>query len=901
MLDIRSEMVSRIVSGRREFAEKMASEIVGGMLADIDFLKRVYAPDFLSKASYDTAETTTTDSPDTEIKPGTKDRGSHKSEQYQEGISYLFYQLLDRSFKPRGSALDKEDAKASYLGRQDVEDAITGAYRLFKARLKKDFIANISERLKLSYSPYEYKLYRSVEKEGRGGQKSGRWELVDSIMSEKKMKKSEAEVRQEFIKKFKNEGLETADLEQNFDQHYMIKAERKDVFEDLGITLDKSSEDEVTDDLINRMLRYYISHPDQFEKVMVQAVMPSKSSIKTKDKPVKPTDLKGKDKKDERVYKGEDEDIEAGGTTLGMAWFRPLKEGERVEEQEIRGLTRRKENIDQGVLSYMKSAGAEGHPIPWEYQSVNVIQGKDPTVKYDYETDPSELGPIILMEFKLPDYKKGRVFKMAIPSDLSAGIRDKRPGETSTMTFRGYSPDKGILVQFNELADKKKLAILREIEEGGIPAGKMPKLVYNMSQYYLIDMAPRSQAGLGKVLEDFAGVVALGGTKIESESQLDGIVGEYIADRNAVQRDTDLIQEMIQSKEMEESRRETIRQEYGPETAKALERSDTLPQKIDEIATTISREFPVFAEFNNIKEVGFERALITAPTIHWIVSTILDETLIPLTQTGKVPWKEFTEQLMKSHIFMDPKQIQRYLGAADVSNFFTAMSIVKAKADGVPTEDVLKMVEGYKRGQYKLESKDYPEIVKFIRTGFQNIPKVMQALNKEIMNVMLELYKKNDPLIKKIFYTSPGLEGKVKGVSKAIYQKRGEYRQKLEQLEDALMDRDFETADGILKEVKIKAGTLLGKLVKARYAPGGEGIDEASSGVIDQILQSYEEKTDGILDEMYQSEIGKVTGEGTEKMASGIYMRILERGFHKCAYSEDAIYSLVHGCRVRIA
>lgn len=901
MLDIRSEMVSRIVSGRREFAEKMASEIVSGMLADIDFLKRVYAPDFLSKASYDTAETTTTDSPDTEIKPGTKDRGSHKSEQYQEGISYLFYQLLDRSFKPRGGAMDKEDAKASYLGRQDVEDAITGAYRLFKARLKKDFIANIADRIKTAYSPFEYKLYRSVEKEGRGGQKSGRWELVDSIMSEKKKKKSDEEVRQSFIKKFKDEGLETADLEQNFDQHYMIKAERKDVFEDLGISLDKSSEDEVADDLINRMMRYYLAHPDQFEKVMVQTVMPSKSSIKTKDKPVKPTDLKGKDKKDERVYKGEDEDIEAGGTTLGMAWFRPLKEGERVEEQEIRGLTRRKENIDQGVLNYMKSAGADGHPIPWEYQSVNVIQGKDPTVKYDYETDPSELGPIILMEFKLPDYKKGRVFKMAIPSDLSAGIRDKRPGETSTMTFRGYSPDKGILVQFNELADKKKLAILREIEEGGIPAGKMPKLVYTMSDRYLKEMAPFSQAGLGKVLEDFAGVVALGGTKIESESQLDGIVGEYIADRNAVKRDTDLIQEMIQSKEMEESRRETIRQEYGPETAKALQRSDALPQKIDEIATTISREFPVHAEFGNIKEVGFERALITAPTIHWIVSSILDETLIPLTQTGKVPWKEFTEQLMKSHIFMDPTQIQRYLGAANVSNFFTAMSIVKAKADGVPTEDVMKMVEGYKRGQYKLESKDYPEIVKFIRTGFQNIPKVMQALNKEIMNVMLELYKKNDPLIKKIFYTSPGLEGKVKIVSKAMYQKRNEYRQKLEQLENALMDRDFETADGILKEVKIKAGTLLGKLVKARYAPGGEGIDEASSAIVDQLLRNYEEKTDEILEEMYQSEIGKVTGESTEKMASGIYLRILERGFHKCAYSEDAISSLVHGCRVRIA
>ena len=47
-----------------------------------------------------------------------------------------------------------------------------------------------------------------------------------------------------FIKKFKDEGLETADLEQNFDQHYMIKAERKDVFEDLGISLDKSNEND---------------------------------------------------------------------------------------------------------------------------------------------------------------------------------------------------------------------------------------------------------------------------------------------------------------------------------------------------------------------------------------------------------------------------------------------------------------------------------------------------------------------------------------------------------------------------------------------------------------------------------------------------------------------------------
>lgn len=900
MLDIRSEMVSRIVSDRRGFAEKLASEIVGGMLADIDFLKRVYRPDFLSKASYDTAETT--ENKDIEIAPGTKDRGSHKSEQYQEGIAYLFYQLLDRSFKPRGGASDKEDAKASYLGRQDVEDAITGAYRLFKAKLKKDFIANISKRIKTAYSPFEYKLYRSVEKEGRGGQKSGKWELVDSIMSEKKSKKSDEEVRQSFIKKFKDQGLETADLEQNFDQHYMIKAERKDVFEDLGISLDKSNENEVTDDLINRMLRYYLSHPDQFEKVMVQAVMPPKSSIKTKEKQTKPTDLKGKDKKDERVYRGEDEDIEAGGTTLGMAWFRPLKEGERVEEQEIRGLTRRKENIDQGVLSYMKSAGADGQPIPWEYQSVNVIQGKDPTVKYDYETEASELGPIILMEFKLPDYKKGRVFKMAVPSDLSAGIRDKRPGETSTMTFRGYSPDKGILVQFNELADKKKTAILKEIEEGGIPAGKMPKLVYNMSQYYLDDMAPFSQMGLGKVLEDFAGVVALGGTKIESESQLDGIVGEYISDRNAVKRDTDLIQEMIKSKEMEESRRETIRQEYGPETAKALERSDTLPQKIDEIATSIAREFPIHAEFNNIKEVGFERALITAPTIHWIVSSMLDDTLMPLTQSGKVPWKEFTEQLLKSQVFMDPTQIQKYMGAADVSNFFTAMSIVKAKADGVPPEDVLKMVEGYKRGQYQLDRKDYPEIVKFIRSiPTTTLAPYFKHIQEAIQKVMLDLYKKNDPLVKKIFYTAPGLEGKVKGVSKVIYQKKQEYRQKLEQLEDALMDRDFEAADGILKEVKIKAGTLLGKLVKARYAPGGEGIDEASSGIVDQILQSYEDKTDGILDEMYQGEIGKVTGDSTEKMASGIYLRILERGFHKCAYSEDTVSSLVHGCRVRIA
>jgi len=875
-------------------AEHIASEMFSAMVSDVHFLGEVYRPVFssITRESFEK---------DKAILPGTKNP-AHKSEGYKEGIGELFFKLLDRSFKPRGGTSVRNEAMSNYMGRQDVEDAINGAYQIFKTQLKKDLISKLSKRINRSYAPYKYTLYKVIEKESKGGANSGRWEPVDSYMGNAMYKETIEESKNKFITKFKEEGLDTNFLEKNFDKEYMIKATRQNVLDDLGMNFNPGAEDEIVDDMINRMLIYYFKNPDEFDKVLVRAVLPSKSKIKTKDKPIKPTDLSVDDrKKDDRVYKGDEEELdEDSGTTLGLAWFRPLPEGKDTELNELRGLTRRKKNIDDGVRKYLAGAGSQGIAVPWEFEKMYTIQGKDPTVKWDYESESTETTPVIVMEFKLPDYSESRVFSMPIPGNLSPAVRDKRPGESFTMSYKGYSPDKGILVQFNEMADKKKAQLLDTIQEDGIPEGKLPKLVMVMSDNYLDNMAEISKAGLGEILNDLRGVVTIGGSRVDSPEEMEDVIESYITERNTNPRDTDLISDMIESVDTEESRKEQVKREFGGEVSEVLAKGDEISKKIEEISEIISREFPIHAEFDNINKVGLAKAMMTYSTMKWVIRVMLDDSLLKLGQSGKVPWREFTEQLIKSELFKDPALIKRYMGAADISEFFTAINIVRAKERGFPNDQIMEMVAAYKSGKYRVDPKDYPEIVQYLRgISTSTLSKPLKAIQTEIQKVLLDMYRRGDSIVRKIFRTAPGFEGKIKGVSETIKNKQQEYKQQSQELEDALLDRDFDKADKILKSVKIKAGGDLTNLVKAQYSPGGEGIDDKSQGIIEKLVTRFESYTDALLEDMYQKEVGKVVKTDTKEAATQIYQLILSGEFNKEAsigYSSVIMDRVIREC-----
>jgi len=594
-------------------------------------------------------------------------------------------------------------------------------------------------------------------------------------------------------------------------------------------------------------------------------------------------------------------------------WMRPPAGKTTSGEEEKKGPGGRRP-MDPRVERLFAEALEEKRPVRWEYRAVRTEGGKSGAA-------------FNMLDFTLPDLG-GKTYSVRIPDDIAKAVKDQREGEANHFDVVGRDDSKGFKVVFSEQLEDMRKSHAKATAEAGVDHQALNTALRKAVIDHVNGIVrPDRMGDVAEVVRDVLGKVIVGGKDISTPGGVEELAQETerrltVEDPRGRRKKDDEGGPDPYSAYKEYKRRERERAEehetaIGPEVSKATAKGEPTAKVVDKLADMIARDFPEKAPFDirNVSSWKMANAFQTKDTVRWLVRTMVDYAMQP-TQKGVVRWNEFLERLFESRDLASPEIARMLTGGRDADDLMMAMKLVMEAQSGrlsiakrdpqekQKMEERRQLLNDYHNGRLAVTPQDRRQIVEAIASKGRDAMRMFASgIRNRVKEAFTRLYQSGDPDAERIVSMSHvdvrepvtkqekhemGLDPKKRVKRESLRPRMEALRQEAErrdvasleavrEVEELLIDRRFEDAEGFLKQRKApdKAVKKIQALSDLEYSSPSSPDYERAMETIESISDDLESALSAGAPKKRKRSKSKKTEEAPAAEKEAVYLQVV--------------------------